>query len=152
MRNSRIHRPIVVTRRAAVELAGAVTRYRRVRPNNNDNNSNKNHTALAEPFQPSTLHKLRQLGLYTNTDKQDTAYQLDAEAVAAEVAYTMTNTQPSCSGGGGSDRVPNIFKEAMGLPKAARWKAEPNKKIASLEKHGVFELVPIISPRGTQGC
>ena len=65
IRNNRIHRPNVVTRRAAVELTGAITRYRGVHPNNN------NHAALAECFQPSTLHKLRQLGLSTNTDAPD---------------------------------------------------------------------------------
>ena len=31
-----------------------------------------------------------QLGLYTNTETPDTAHQLDAEAVAAEVAYTWS--------------------------------------------------------------
>ena len=192
IRNNRIHRPSVVTRRAAAELTGAVTRYRGVRPNKNNNDddnninnynhtalaecfqsntlhelrqiglstntdtpddniinnrnltalagcfqpsslhklrqpalytntdtpnanniNNNNHAALAERFQPSTLHKVRQLGRYTNTDTPDTAYQLDAEAVPAEVAHTRTNTQPSCSGGGESDRVPNIFKEGM---------------------------------------
>ena len=178
IRNNRIHRPNVVTRRAAAELTGAVTRYRGVHPNKNsnddnssingnnhaalaecfqpstlhklqqlglstntgtlddnnisnnnhaalagcfqpntlhkqrqpgrytntvtldDNINNNNHAALAEPFQPSTLHKLRQLGRYTNTDTPDTAHQLDAEAVSAEVAYMRTNTQPSCSGEG----------------------------------------------------
>ena len=79
-----------------------------------DNNINNNsHAALAERFQPSTLHKLRQLGRDTNTGMPDTAHQLDAEAVPAEVAYTRTNTQLSCSGGGESDRVPNIFKGGM---------------------------------------
>ena len=34
-----------------------------------------------------------------------TVYQLDAEAVPAEVAYTKSNTQPSCSGVGESDCV-----------------------------------------------
>ena len=68
-----------------------------------DNNINNN--TLAEHFQPSTLHKLRQLGRWTNTDTPDTAHQLDVEAVPAEVAYTRTNTQPSCSGGGKTDRV-----------------------------------------------
>ena len=70
----------------------------------NDINNN-NHAALAERFQPSTLHKLRQLGRCTNTDTTDTAYQLDAEAVPAEVAYTRSNTEPSCSGVGESNRV-----------------------------------------------
>ena len=156
MRNNRVHRPNVVMRRAAAELTGAATRYIGVRPNTNNNIkhninhniNNNNRATLAELFQPSTLHKLRQLGLYTNTDTPDTAHQLDAEAVAAEVAYTKTNTQPSCSGGGESDRVPSTFKEAMGLPQAARWKTASDKEIASLEKHGVFDLVPITSVPG----
>ena len=46
--------------------------------------------------QPSKVHKLQQLGLYTNTDTLDTAHQLPAEVVATEVAYTINNTQPSC--------------------------------------------------------
>ena len=69
IRNNKTHRPSVVTRRAAAELTGAVTRYRRVRPNknNNDDDNNiikNNHAALAERFQPSTLHKLRRLCFY----------------------------------------------------------------------------------------
>ena len=64
----------------------------------------------------------------------------------------MTNTQPSCSGGGKSDRVPNTFKEAMGLPQAARWKTASDKDIASLEKQGVFDLILITSvPAGLKG-
>ena len=64
IRNNRVHRPNVVMRRAAAELTGAVTRYKGVRPNKNNNDdddimSNNNHAALAESFQPSTLHKLR---------------------------------------------------------------------------------------------
>ena len=118
MRDNTIYRPNVVTRRAAAEVTGAVTRHRGVRPNINNNN----HAALAERFQPYTLHKLRRRDIYTNTDTSDTAHQLDAEAVPAEVAYTRTNTQPSCLGGGESDRVPNNFKEAVGLPQAAHWK------------------------------
>ena len=54
MRDNRIHRPNVVTRCAAAEVTGAVSRYRGVHPNINNNN----HAALAERFQPSTLHKL----------------------------------------------------------------------------------------------
>ena len=96
-----------------------------------------------ERFQPITLHKLRQLNLNTNTDTLDAAHQLDAEVVAAKVAYTITNTKTGCSGGGESNRVSNTFKEAMGLPQAARWKIASDKEIASLEKHGIFNLVPI---------
>ena len=50
------------------------------------------------------LHKLRQLGLYTNTGTPDTAYQVHVVAAPAEVAYSRTKKQPSCSGGGESDR------------------------------------------------
>ena len=110
MHNNGIHRPNVVTSRAATEPTGAVIHYRGVRPsNNNDNNNNNknNHTALAERFQPSTLHKLRQLGLYINTDTLDIAHQLDAEAVAAVVTYTRTNTQPNYSGGGKLGCIPS---------------------------------------------
>ena len=141
MRDNTIYRPNVVTRRAAAEVTGAVIRHRGVRPNINNNN----HAALAERFQPSTLHKLRRRNIYTNTDTPDTALQLDAVAVSAEVAYTRTNTQPSCSGGGESDRVSNNFKEAVGLLQAAHWKTSSDKEIESLEKHGVFNLVLITS-------
>ena len=119
MRNNIIHRLNVVTRRAASELTGAFTRYRGVCLNYNNNNNNS-HASLAECFQPSSLHRLRQLRPYTNTDTLDTAHQLDAEVFGAEVAYTRTNTQSSCSGGGDSVRVPNTFKEAMCLSQAAR--------------------------------
>ena len=78
-------------------------------------------------------------------DTPDTAHQLDAEVVVAEVAYTMTNTQPSCSGGGESDRILNTFKEAMVLPQAARLKEALDKDIVSLENHVVFGLVQIAS-------
>ena len=74
--SNRIHRPNVVTRRTAAELTGTVTRYKGVRPNKNnddddDDINNNNHAALAERFQSSTLHKLRQLGIYTITDTLD---------------------------------------------------------------------------------
>ena len=139
MRNSMIHRPNIVTRRAAAELKGADNRYTGVHPNNNNN-----HAALVKRFQLSTPDKLRLLGfLYTNTETPDNAHQLDAEVVAAQVTYTMTNTQRSYSARGESDRVPNTFKKAMGLPQTACWKAVSDKEVACLEKHGVFKLVPI---------
>ena len=69
MRNNRIPRPMsnVITRRAAAEPTGPVTRYRGVRPNNN------NHATLAKHFQLNALHEL-QLGLYTNTDTPDNVH------------------------------------------------------------------------------
>ena len=68
-----------------------------------------------------------------------------SRVVVAEVAYTMTNTQPSCSGGGESDGILNTFKEAMDLIQAARLKEALDKNIASLENHVVFGLEPIAS-------
>ena len=274
IRNNRVHRPNVVTRRAATELTGAVTRYKGVRPNKNNNNdddniNNNNHAALAERFQPSTLHKLRQLGIYTitdtpddndinnnnraalaeifqpctlhklrqlgfyakkvtpddnniynnnhaalterfhpntlhklrqlglytstdtlddndinnnnhaalaerfqsstlhklrqlgrctNTGTPDTAYQLDVEAVPAEVAYTRSNTQPSCSGVGESDSVlqgghdrltalylvtltdaPTIFKvELQGLTAQPTMEAELLAAALTMKEETVF--------------
>ena len=85
------------------------------------------------------------IDFYTTTNTPDTAHQLDAEAVAAEVIHTMTNTQSSCSGEGQSNRILKTFKEAMCLPHVARWKTASDKRIASLEKYGVFELVPVTS-------
>ena len=72
--------PSVVTRRAAAELTGAVTLYRGVRSNNNDddndNINSNNLAAVTERFQPSTLHKLRKLDLYTNTNTPDLGISL----------------------------------------------------------------------------
>ena len=49
----------------------------------------------------------------------------------------------SCLRGGEKEQIPNTFKEAMSLPKAAYWKEAADKEIQSLEKHGVYELVPM---------
>ena len=141
-RNNRILRPNVVTRRVSMERTGVVPHQRGVRPNNNNNSQ----VALEALFQPNTLHELWQLGLCTKMNTPDTEHQLDAEVVVAEVAYTMTNTQPSCSGGGESDRILNTFKEAMDLLQAARLKEALDKDIASLENHVAFGL----SPRDTR--
>ena len=43
--------------------------------------------------------------------------------------------------GGEKERIPNTFKEAMSLPKAGKEAAD--KEIHSLEKHSVYELVPM---------
>ena len=110
--------------------------YRGVRPNNNNNN----HAALAELFQTSTLHEVQQLGLYTNTDTPDTAHQLDAEAVAIKVVYTMTNTRLSCSGGEELGRIQNTSKYVTGLPQAARWKAAWTMKQAVFYSNMMLEL------------
>ena len=52
-------------------------------------------------------------------------------------------------GGGNQDQISNTFKEAITLLRAARWKMGLGQEIASLEKHGVYELAPITSvPNG----
>ena len=38
----------------------------------------------------------------------------------------------------------------MSLPQAARWKVAADKEIASLKKHGVYELVPVSSVPAVQ--
>ena len=83
MRINRVRQRNVVTRRAAAELTGAATCYRGVRPNNNSINNN-NHAALAECFQPSTLHKVRQLGIYTITDTDGNDINNNNHAALAE--------------------------------------------------------------------
>lgn len=46
-------------------------------------------------------------------------------------------------GGEMKEQIPNTFEEDMALPQAAHWKAASDKEIASLNKRGVYELVPI---------
>lgn len=41
------------------------------------------------------------------------------------------------------EQIPSTFEETMALPQAAHWKAASDKEIASMDKHGVYELVPI---------
>ena len=122
------------------------TRFRRerVRPKN-DNNNNNDHAALVERFQPSTLYKLRQLGFYTNTDTPDTAHQLDAKAVVPEVVYIMTNTQPSCSGGGGTGPYPEHLQGDHGLLPGGVLEGSVRQGNFESGKHGVFNLIPIYS-------
>ena len=66
-----------------------------------------------------------------------------------EYAHVATNTLERFFGGGNKEQIPNTFKGAMALPQAARWKVASDKEIASLQKHGICELVIIISvPNG----
>ena len=61
---------------------------------------------------------------------------------------TLTSPLPppeTVRGGGIELKVPNTLKETMSLPQAAHWKAVADKEIASLKKHGVYDLVPASS-------
>ena len=111
-----------------------------------------NRAASAGLFQKDTLqqvHKLGspKLGSYGNLD---IAHQLN-DTSSTEYAYATTNAQGIFSAGEKEEENPNIFKEAMGLPQAASWKAAPDRETASLEKHGVYELVPITAVPAGQG-
>ena len=109
-----------------------------------------NHAALTGFFQKDTVqqvHKLgsAKLGSHANLD---IAHQLD-DTFSTGNAYATTNTQGRFSSGEQKEKIPNSFKEAMGLPQAERWKAASDRKVSSLEKHGVYELIPITSvPKG----
>ena len=87
------------------------------------------------------MHKLgsSKLGSQANLD---IAHQLD-DTFGTENAYVTTHTQGSFSGGEQEEKIPNTFKEAMDLPQVASWNAASDKEVASLEKHGVYELISI---------
>ena len=101
--------------------------------------------SLAALLEQRTLHNLRSLALYTNLETQDTAHHLNNASLFAEYVSVSTASAGNYSGGGDKLKVPNIFKGAMALPQAARWKAAAEKKTASLKEEGVYELVPASS-------
>ena len=68
----------------------------------------------------------------------------------AEYAYATTNVQlKSRSEEEKVVVIPDTFKEAMGLPEAALWKAALDKEMTSLDQHHVYDLIPRhLSPAG----
>ena len=142
----------VTTRRTSryVQHSGvtpAVTRSQASRQNQthaetrNQRNSNNTFVAIAKLFGSDTLSHLCKLGPFS-TEALDIAHQMYYRGtLSAEYAYAATNLQESCLRGGEKERIPNTFKEAMSLPKAGKEAAD--KEIQSLEKHGVYELVPM---------
>ena len=108
---------------------------------------NNNKETLAELFKAGTLQRLRELELGPPCYTKYIAHQ--ARQFNVEYAYVVTNALRSFSWGKIKEPIPNTFKEATTLSQAARWKVTSDKKIASLEKNGVYELVPITSvPNG----
>ena len=89
------------------------------------------------------MHKLGspKLGFHANLN---ITHQLD-DTFSTGNAYATTNTQGRFSAGEQNEKIPNTFKEAMDLPQAERWKAASDREAASLEEHGVYELIPITS-------
>ena len=96
-----------------------------------------------------TQQCLNELGPGPPCYTEDIAHQAKNGSFNVEYAYVATNTLGSFSGGENKEQIPNTFKEAMTLPQGARCKVASDKEIASLEKHSVYELVPITSvPNG----
>ena len=130
--------PAVTSSRAASRLPVPVaTRY--------GGGRNNNRAALAELFESGTLQRLSELELGQSCFAEDITHQAENVSFNVEYVYVAINALASFSGGGNNGQIPNNFKEAMTLPQAARWKVAPDKEIASLAKHGVYELVPITS-------
>ena len=76
---------------------------------------------------------------------QEIIHHLENASLFAEYAYVSTASAGKHSAGGEKLKVSNTFKKAMSFPQAARRKAAAGKEIASLKKHGVYELVPASS-------
>ena len=83
------------------------------------------------------------LGSHANLDF---ARQLD-DTFGTGNAYAITNIQGSFFlSGKQKEKIANKHLQAgYVLPQAARWKAASEREVASLEKHGVYKLTPIIS-------
>ena len=88
-----------------------------------------------------TLQRLSELELESPCYTEDIAHS----SFNIEYAYVATNALGSFFGGENKEPISITFKEAMTFPQAARWKVASAKEIVSLEKHGVYELVPISS-------
>ena len=134
-----------VTRSRAVSVfpVHVATRYGGGRSNN--------RATLAELFEAGTLQRLSKLELGTPCYTEDTVHQGENANFNVEYAYVATNALGRFSGGQNKKQIPNTFKKANTLPQAARWKVASYKEIASLEKHGVYELISITSvPNGRQ--
>ena len=110
---------------------------------------NNNRATLTDLFEAGTLQRLSELELGPPTYTENIAHQAENASFNVKYAYVATKAIGSFSGGENKEQIPNIFKEAMSLPQAARWKVDSDKEITSLEKHGVYELIPITSvPNG----
>ena len=96
-------------------------------------------------FEADTLQCLSELELGPPCYTEDIAHQAESASYNVAYAYIATNALGSFSEGGEQGKIPNTFKEAMAVPQAASWKVASDKEIASLEKHYVYELVPITS-------
>ena len=79
----------------------------------------------------------------------DITQQVENASFKVEYAYIAANALGSFLGGGSKEEILNIFKEAITLPQAGRWRVASDKKIASLVKYGMYEPVSITSvPNG----
>ena len=104
---------------------------------------------MAEFFEADTLQRLSELELGPPCYTGDIAHQVENASFNVEYAYVATNALGSFSRRENKEQIANTFKKAMTLPQAAHWKVASDEEIASLEKNGVYELVPTTSvPNG----
>ena len=110
----------------------------------NQENSSNTSAAIANVFRSDTLSHRHELGFFI-TEAHDIAHQRYYRGTfSVEYAYATTNLQESCLRRAKKEEItPNTFKEETSLSKPALWKEAADKEILSLEKHGVFEVVPI---------
>ena len=106
---------------------------------------NNNRAILAELFEAGTLQGSSKIELELPCYTEDIAHLVEKASFNEEYAYVTTNALGSFLRGQDKKQIPNTFKEAMTPSQAARWKVPSDNEIASLEKHGVYELVPITS-------
>ena len=110
---------------------------------------NNNRATLAELFRAGTLQRLSELELGPPCYTEDIAHQAENASFDVDYGYVATNALGSFAGGENKEQIMNPVKEAIALPQAARWEVTSAKEIASLGKHGVYELVPVTSvPNG----
>ena len=101
--------------------------------------------SLAALFEQRTLPNLRSLALYTHVQMMGHCLPPRECVDFCRVRLRLHRLCRKPFGGGDKLKVPNTFKKAMSLPQGAQWKAVVGKEIASLKKHGVYELVPASS-------
>ena len=106
---------------------------------------NNNRATLAELFEAGTLQGLSKIELELPCYTEDIAHLMEKANFNEEYAYVATNVPGSFWGEKDKKQIPNTFKEAVTLSQAARWKVPSDNEIANLEKHGVYELIPITS-------
>ena len=131
----RVNPTVTRSREASLSPVPVATRY--------GGGRNNNRATLAELFEAGTLQSSSELEPGSPSYTEDIAHQTKNASFNVEYAYVAINALGSFRGGENKEQIPNAFKKTMTLPQTGRWKVASDKEIASLKKHGVYELVPI---------